>query len=138
LLKLGTEKPRKTTSYFSMCFNLRLHQGITSGDGRCFSEWEVASSNKKGVFLGDGSAKGLRRFCTYHKETLFFVQNVGSRLEVLGNRTEISSEFHQEQAEVGIWSSEAMLKVQTSCQDPMTQGGGDCVGSVLKGSAYTV
>jgi hypothetical protein len=29
-------------------------------------------------------------------------------------------------------------KVQTLCQNPMTQGAGDCVGRVLKGSAYAV
>jgi hypothetical protein len=63
----------------------------------------------KGVFLGDGSAKGLRRFCTHHKKTLV-IQNVGSRLGVLENRRNISSQFHLEQAESGIWSSKAMLR----------------------------
>jgi hypothetical protein len=61
-MKLGIEKPRITKSQFPMYFNLRLHQGITSRDGKCFCEWEVSSLNVKGVFLGDGSAKGLRLF----------------------------------------------------------------------------
>jgi hypothetical protein len=35
---------------------------------------------------------------------------MGSRLGVLGNRREISSQFHLEQVEEGIWRSEAMLR----------------------------
>jgi hypothetical protein len=86
------------------------HTRITSGDRRCCSEREFNSSNVKGVFLGDGSAKSLRCFCTQHKKALLVIQNVGSRLGVLGNRREISSQFHPEQAEVGIWSSKAMFR----------------------------
>jgi hypothetical protein len=82
---------------------------ITSGDGRCCSEREFASSNVKGVFLDDGSAKSLRHFCTRHKKALLVIQNVSSRLGVLGNRREIS-QFHPEQMEVGIWSSKTMLR----------------------------
>jgi hypothetical protein len=86
------------------------HEGKPSGDGRCCSEREVASCNVKGVFLADGTAKGLRRFCTHHKKTRLVVQNVGSRLGALVNRREIKPLFHLEQAEVGTWSSKAMLR----------------------------
>jgi hypothetical protein len=48
----------------------------------------------QGVFLADGSAKGLRRFCSHHKKTRLVIQNMGSKLDVLGNRREISSVFH--------------------------------------------
>jgi hypothetical protein len=64
----------------------------------------------KGLFLADGSAKGVRHFCTHHKKNTSVVQNVGSPLGVLGNSREISSQFHLEQVKAGIWSSKAMLR----------------------------
>jgi hypothetical protein len=109
--------------------------GITSGDGRCCSEKKVASWNVKGVFLADGSAKGLRRFSTHPKKTHLVIQNVGSRLGVLGNRREMSSLCHVEEAEVGIWSSKAMLRCKhlsrTLTHKWLLTGG-----EGLKGSAY--
>jgi hypothetical protein len=64
----------------------------------------------KGVFLADGSAEGLRCFFTHQQKTLLVIQNVCSRFGVLENRREISSQFHIEEAEAGIWSSKAMLR----------------------------
>jgi hypothetical protein len=73
-----------------------------------FSERAVSSSNVKGVFLANGNAEGLRCFCTHHKKALLVIQNVGSRLGVLENSREISSQFHIEEADLGIWSSKAL------------------------------
>jgi hypothetical protein len=48
--------------------HLHPHKGILSGDGRCCSEREIASSNVKGVFLADGCAKALRHFVLTSKK----------------------------------------------------------------------
>jgi hypothetical protein len=64
----------------------------------------------KGVFLADGSAKGLRCFCTHIKKTHLVIQNLGTRLGVRGKRRKISSQFHLEPAEVVTWSRKAMLR----------------------------
>jgi hypothetical protein len=37
-------------------------------DGRCRSGREIASSNVKGVFLADGTAKAMRCLCTHSQK----------------------------------------------------------------------
>jgi hypothetical protein len=98
------------TSWIPVWYTLRPHKGITSGDGRCCSEREIASSNVKGVFLGDGSANGLRCFCRHLKKTHLVIHNLGTRLGFLGNRREISPQFHLEQVEAVMWSRKSMLR----------------------------
>jgi hypothetical protein len=56
---------------------LRPYEEITSGNGRYCSEREVASSYLKGLFLADGSAKGVRHFCTHHKKKHFCCPKCG-------------------------------------------------------------
>jgi hypothetical protein len=64
----------------------------------------------KGVFLADESVEGLRCFGIHQQKTLLVIKNVCSRFGDLGNRREISSQFHMEEGEAGIWSSKAMLR----------------------------
>jgi hypothetical protein len=82
-MKLGAEKSLITTSLFPVWYTLCPHKGKTSGDGRCCSEREIASSNVNGVFLAGESAKGLRHFYTHLKKTHLVIQNLGTRWEFL-------------------------------------------------------
>jgi hypothetical protein len=108
-MKLGTEKPGITALWFPVWYTLCPHKGISSGDGKCCSERELASSNVKGVFLADGSAKSLRHFLYSPQRTLPVIQTVVARFGVLWNRRVMSSQFHLEQAEEGTWRRKAML-----------------------------
>jgi hypothetical protein len=67
-MNLATEKPVITSPWFPIFYTLCPHEGITSGEGRCCSHREIASSKLEGIFLAAGSAMRLRQFCTHQKE----------------------------------------------------------------------
>jgi hypothetical protein len=61
-------------------------------------------------FPGRRKCKGLEAIFYSPQKTHLVIQNVGSRLGDLGNKREMSSLCHVEEAEVGIWSRKAMLR----------------------------
>jgi hypothetical protein len=72
-------------------------------EGSCFLQCE-------GSFPGWWKCKELEAFLYSPQRTLPVAQTVGARLGGFRNRREMSSQFHLEQAEEGIWKRKAMLR----------------------------
>jgi hypothetical protein len=68
-MKLGTQKPESTTPWFPVCYILHHIREYPLHDGKCSSGREIASSNVKGVFLADGTAKALMCFLLTTRNT---------------------------------------------------------------------
>jgi hypothetical protein len=124
LIKLGTEKPGITTAWSRILYTLHPHKGIDSGDGRCCSHREIASSNVKGVLLADGSAMGLRQFCTHHNEHFLRSKLWVPDWEIFGTgeKCHPSSTLNKLTREHG---GEKPFSDQISCQVHVTQVAGD-------------
>jgi hypothetical protein len=98
-MNLGTQKPGNRTHWFPMCYILHPDK-VTSS--HMMEDVVPGRKLPHPMLKADGTAKGLRCFCS-HLETLPALQNEGSRLGAVQNRTEMSSQLNREQADEGNW-----------------------------------
>jgi hypothetical protein len=109
LMMLGTKKPGITTPWFPVFYILHPDKGISShimGDVVLRRKLPHPMFRELSWLM---NCKGLEVHLYSPPETLPVLQNAASRLRVVWNRTEMSSQLNFEQAEEGNWRR-AILK----------------------------